>query len=318
MAGLQSTGSSGRIRGRKEAEGALSRLQRLCNRVLGVAAPASAPTISTLIENLLRRYVLEERSILASARSHVKPLLEAFGELTVPELDTELIDGYKVARIAQGRRHKTVNNELSMLRRALRLGQKTHRGGRPLVERPPPIELFPRRLCRPRERFLTLREYEALRVELPVYLVGLLDWLWHTGWRLGECQALLWEHVHLSERVVILPESKNGEARILPITRHVLAVLLRQWERRSSRWVFSRGGKPLRSIYTAWRSAVKRAGIEGVTPHDLRRSWCRRAVNAGVSLPDLMRLGGWRDASVATQYARRSTADLRAAAERIG
>ena len=52
----------------------------------------------------------------------------------------------------------------------------------------------------------------------------------------------------------------------------VLLSHLRRWEEEGARWVVEFDGKPVRSLKTAWRTALREAGIEHCTPHDLRRT----------------------------------------------
>jgi len=46
--------------------------------------------------------------------------------------------------------------------------------------------------------------------------------------------------------------------------------------------VFHFDGEPIGSFRTAWRTAIKSAGLPGLRPHDLRRSAARNMVRAGV------------------------------------
>ena len=57
----------------------------------------------------------------------------------------------------------------------------------------------------------------------------------------------------------------------VPVPARLLAHL-RRWERLGARWAVEFNGKPVGSLKTAWRTALREAGIPHCTPHDLRRT----------------------------------------------
>lgn len=46
-----------------------------------------------------------------------------------------------------------------------------------------------------------------------------------TGMRAGEILSLRWTHEHLQRHVAYLPDTKNGERRIVPLSRAAVQVL---------------------------------------------------------------------------------------------
>lgn len=56
-----------------------------------------------------------------------------------------------------------------------------------------------------------------------------------------------------------------------PIPPRLLAHL-RRWQRMGARWAVEHNGKPVGSLKTAWGRALREAGIEHCSPHDLRRT----------------------------------------------
>ena len=45
------------------------------------------------------------------------------------------------------------------------------------------------------------------------------------GWRAGEMLGLTWGAVHLDQRFVTLPETKNGEARDVPLSKRAVELI---------------------------------------------------------------------------------------------
>ncbi len=54
---------------------------------------------------------------------------------------------------------------------------------------------------------------------------------------------------------------------------------------------------------TAWRSALKRAGIENFRFHDLRHTWANWLIQSGVLLSVLQKMGGWKSVDMVRRYA---------------
>ena len=54
---------------------------------------------------------------------------------------------------------------------------------------------------------------------------------------------------------------------------------------------------------SAWRLALKRAGIENFRFHDLRHTWASWLVQSGVPLSILQEMGGWESIEMVRRYA---------------
>ena len=115
--------------------------------------------------------------------------------------------------------------------------------------------------------------------------------------------------------------SKSGRARTFPFGQLApLAELLREQRERTSALERERGriiphvfhidGQPIGSFRTVWRSAVKKAGLPGLRPHDLRRSAAREFVRTVTSESVAMALLGHRTRSMFDRYNITSTQDL--------
>ncbi|MCS6810378.1 MAG: tyrosine-type recombinase/integrase [Tepidimonas sp.] len=77
-------------------------------------------------------------------------------------------------------------------------------------------------------------------------------------------------------------------------------------------------GKPPVSIFYAWGSIRRAAGIPEVRLHDLRHSFASFLINAGRSLFEVQRLLGHHDPKVTMRYAHLSPQAMREAVNVVG
>ena len=106
--------------------------------------------------------------------------------------------------------------------------------------------------------------------------------------------------------------TKNGKPLAVPLSGPLLKVIRRRWAVRVAACphVFHRGGRPIVSFDSTWRTAAAAVGLPGVLFHDLRRSGARNLRRAGVAEDVIMRLGGWRTRSMFSRYSIADEQDL--------
>ena len=68
---------------------------------------------------------------------------------------------------------------------------------------------------------------------------------------------------------------------------------------------------------TAWKNAIKKAGLEDFRFHDLRHTWVSWHRQAGTSCDELKDLGGWKSRNMVDRYAKFATENLAFVASRI-
>lgn len=141
----------------------------------------------------------------------------------------------------------------------------------------------------PRTRRLSRDEEERLLDAASPHLRGLVVAALETGCRLGELLSLQWHQVRRQDGVLLLPSSKTktAVARDVPITRRLRTALDARWNpavHRPDVYVFGDdGGRRVQRVITAWRGACRRAGLEDLHFHDLRREFASRLLEAGAS-----------------------------------
>jgi integrase len=126
-----------------------------------------------------------------------------------------------------------------------------------------------------------------------------------TGLRRSNVTGLLWSQADLTRRTawVHADQAKARKAIAVPLSAAAVIVIREQIGKHSTH-VFSFRGKPVRQVNTkAWRSALKRVGIDDFRWHDLRHTWASWHVQAGTPLYVLQELGSWECVEMVRKYA---------------
>ncbi|MGD0581043.1 MAG: site-specific integrase, partial [Bryobacteraceae bacterium] len=103
-----------------------------------------------------------------------------------------------------------------------------------------------------------------------------------TGMRRGELLQERWEHVDWGRKILSVTRSKTagGEGREIPFTNRLASLLLAA--RQDEGLVFTFQGNAIHQVKTAWKTAIRRAGIRYCRFHDLRHTFNTRLMEAGV------------------------------------
>ncbi len=164
----------------------------------------------------------------------------------------------------------------------------------------------------PEARALSKEHAAVLLAGATGQLKTLLVFLFCQGWRLGDALRLQWQDVDFAAGVVKYRVGKTNEWRTMPLHRSVLGLLSRAPGNFGR--VFSWGDR--HNVYRELRPLCKRLGI-AFTPHMARHSFATWLVNEGVTVPDLMEAGGWRDHKSVLRYARVNQGRVRAVINKI-
>ena len=106
---------------------------------------------------------------------------------------------------------------------------------------------------------------------------SLITWAIETAMRRGEIAAMRWEHLDRRARVLLIPVTKTGKPREIPLSR-TAAATLDALPHRPDGQVWSMRPE---SISQAFERVCKAAGIEGLTFHDLRHEATSRLFEKG-------------------------------------
>jgi integrase len=170
------------------------------------------------------------------------------------------------------------------------------------------------------ERYLSVDEaqrlYEAVcRSENPM-LRYIVTMLLLTGARKREVLDAKWQDFDLSRRIWRIPMSKSGKARHVPLADGAMNVLATMPRNLKAEHVFAnpKTNQPYVSIFVAWNTARKQAGLADVRMHDLRHSFASLLVNSGRTLYEVQHILGHTQVKTTQRYAHLSQDTLLAAA----
>ena len=121
-----------------------------------------------------------------------------------------------------------------------------------------------------------------------------------TAMRRGELLSLQWEHVDTHSKTAFLSDTKNGESRIVPLSSAAVQVLT-ELPRHNSGMVI-----PVKffTLDAAFKRACRRAGLENVRFHDLRRTAITRMAEKLPNLIELAAVSGHKSLMVLKRYYR--------------
>jgi len=215
-----------------------------------------------------------------------------FGGWRLVAIDQAAVRRYVLRRQAAGAANGTINRELAVLIRMLRLA---YEGGKLL--RLPVIRKV--KEAPPRQGFFEPAAFEAVRRELRPDLRVAVALAYALGWRTqSEVLPLALRQVDLQSGTLRLDpgQAKNEEGRLvyLPADLKTLVATqvaqVRALERKLGRiipYLFPhlRGrhrGERIKDYRRAWQGACRRAGVGPRLRHDFRRTAVRNLVHSGV------------------------------------
>jgi integrase len=179
------------------------------------------------------------------------------------------------------------------------------------IKVPPNARARDRRLeCRPdvegraeEERLLAVCDASQ-----SIWIGPLVRFALETAMRRGEILALRWEHVDLQRRVAVLPMTKNGELRAVPLSTRAIAAL-QSIPRSIDGRVFALSRQALQAT---WRKAAVDAGLADFRFHDLRHEATSRFFEKGLNPMEAAAITGHKTLAMLKRYTHLRAEDLAA------
>lgn len=206
-------------------------------------------------------------------------------------------------RQKENAKNATINRELALLKRMLRLGMLASPAK---VLRVPGFPKLAENNVR--KGFLEDSQYRLLVKACPqLWFRSMVECGRTYGWRVNELKNLRVDQVDLVERTIRLEPgtTKNGDGREVVMTDAVYTLLCACVSgKEKSAYVFTReNGKPVRDFRGTWAKACEMAEVPDLLFHDLRRTAARNLRRAGIAEGIIQRIGGWKTRSVFERYA---------------
>jgi integrase len=240
--------------------------------------------------------------------SSIQHLKGFFQKARLAEITPRDIEHFKRQRLNEGVRSATVNRDLAVLRRMLKLATQQ----RLIAETPfTGVEFLEERKQRRLPHVLTWEEQDRLLAVAPPRIRVFVVLATETGMRTGEMLRLRWADVNLENGNIQVKKSKTiAGIRAVPISGFLKTELLRWQDLLGpdfSEWVFPQLSNPrhrLQGARKSWATALKRSGIPYFRRYDLRHCFASRLSAAGASPLTVASMLGHNSTGIVPTYAK--------------
>jgi integrase len=266
----------------------------------------AVPTFTTFMAERYMPFVKGYKRSWKSDDSYLRNhLLPAFGKQRLDEITKHDVIALHHGMRARGLALGTANRCLVMLRYAMNLALRWEISG---VSKNPTKDVALFDDPHNKERYLSEAEaqtlYRAVQASANRMLQFIVPMLLLTGARKREVLDATWAEFDLARRQWRVSVTKAGKPRYVPLSDGVVQ-LLSTVPQVGGTWVFAnpKTGKPYVSVFSAWNTARKQAGLAEVRMHDLRHSFASFLVNAGRSLYEVQKILGHTQIKTTQRYA---------------
>lgn len=282
------------------------------------AQKKAVPTYAELAKQHLayaETHLRSHANIEAIQRLH---LLPRWGTMRITDIKAQDIALWLAEKREQGLAPATVEKLRVTFGRSFELAAKWNIAGGEIN----PVRGVARvKFSNARERFLTPKEAAKLQTAVAAsenkQLGNIVALLLLTGARKRELLDAKWEHVDLERKAWLIPTSKTGTHRYVPLSKPAIAVIKGLPTYKDCPWLLPNPDtkKPFVSIKRAWDTARTSAGLSSLRIHDLRHSAASFMINSGVDLYAVGRILGHADHKSTMRYSHLANDTLLAAVE---
>ncbi len=223
-----------------------------------------------------------------------------FGGVNLGDITALRVEEYQQKRIREVC-PATVNRELALLKHMFNVAERweMHHGKNPVR-----LVKF---LAENNLKFQTLGEEEErkLLVCSPPYLRELILFAINTGLRCGDIFHLKWQEVDLEQRRLNIIMKKTRHTLEVPLNETAAEVLQGRQAIKHGPHVFYNPatGDRFHDLKLGLKSALKRAGLSGITWHTFRHTFASRLTRSGADLVTVKELLGHSTVTVTMRYA---------------
>lgn len=276
------------------------------------------PTFASLAAQHLAHAKTYQRSFSSTEINMRRHILPRWGKLRLTEITSQEVAKWLAEKAGEGLKPATVEKIRVLFGRSFELARQWNIPG---TENNPVRGIARPRFNNARMRYLTAEEAGALQIAVEhssnpqlKFIVGLLLL---TGARVSELLHAEWRHVHLERRQWLIPTSKTGKPRHVPLSQDAIAIIQRlpRFDRCPYLVPNPETLKPFVSIKRAWQTARALAELPDVRIHDLRHSAASFMINAGIDLYAVGNVLGHADHKSTMRYSHLANDTLLAAVE---
>ena len=270
----------------------------------------------TTLAQCIERYLLEVTPHKKNSRPEVLKLQQWLGR-PIAKRFMSAIRGRDVAEAikdmeGEGKAGNTIRLHLAVLSHLFKVA-KTEWGMEAISN---PVESVRKpRLPQGRDRRLVGNEedrlIESCKNDENPDIVYIVQFAIETAMRRSEICGLRWENVNLAGRVALLPDTKNGTVRRVPLSSVAVSVLT-ALPRRLDGLVWDVKAD---TVTRSFERACRRADIDGLTFHDLRHEATSRLFEKGFNPMEVSTITGHKTLQMLKRYTHLRAEDL---AKRMG
>lgn len=283
--------------------------------------PAERLRLSDAIDRYLREVTpTKKQSSQTGDKAKAKKLRAALGQYSLVAITPDVVARYRDDQLADNKSRDTVRLQLALLSHIFEIAIKEWRVGlwaNPCraIRSPKPGKPRDRRLSADEEkRLIAAAEHQSNPTLALMIRLALA-----TAMRVGEIQRLRRADVDLNRRVALLRDTKNNEARAVPLSTEAVRVFSQTMDGPiriiDSDLIFpgdpGRDGTRRGFEYgPGWRRAKQEADITDLRFHDLRHEAVSRLVELGLSDQEVAAISGHRSMQMLRRYTHLRAEDL--------
>ncbi len=262
---------------------------------------------TTTLGELIDRYLIEVTPTKKGCKQEVyrfHNLKKHLGQFIVGSIQSKHIASYKDQRLKAGKASSTVLRELCDLSHLFNVASKDW--GIPLTSNPAKLVRRPS-VSKGRDRRLTVTEIERLLIALTETeeMISIVQLAIETGMRRSELLAMQWGNIDIKNRYVLLPDTKNGESRAVPLSSRAIEILEQLPKKAETVFIT----KP-DSVSQAFHRASVRAGLDNLRFHDLRHEATSRLFEKGLNTMEVSSVTGHKTLGMLKRYTHLRASDI--------
>jgi integrase len=263
---------------------------------------------STTFGDLIDRYLIEVTPLKKSKdieNRRLKALRQQMGCMKLSAIQNKDIAAYRDRRLnVDGCSGSTVIKDINSISHIFNVAIKDW--GYPLAINPAQMIRKPK-ANKGRDRRLEAGELELLidALELTWGIQSIVLLALETGMRRSEILSLRWKNIYIEERYLMLPDTKNGDSRAVPLSLKAIDILS-SLEKSYENLFFI---KPV-AVTRAFKRACIRVGLENLRFHDLRHEATSRFFELGLNTMEVSAITGHKTLAMLKRYTHLKAKDL--------